>query len=355
MKILHIYKCFNDPPKGGVEQFIKQFSLVLKKNVKKNDIFVLGKINKSYSYANLYSENELLNIASCGIGGVSFFIKFYKLMKSYDIFIFHYPWPFGDLLSFLLILSKKNYFIYYHSDIVRQRFLKILYKPLEIFFLKNAKIIFTSSNNYLKSSLNLKKYSKKIKILPLFFSQDLNKKIKKRNLKSFSLQKKKYFVFVGSYRYYKGLEFLDKCVESFPDYKFIYIGSGIKKKILLKKNTLIFENVSDSKKYFLIKNSLGLILPSIARSEAFGYSLLEALNLSVPMISTNLGTGTSFVNKNNHTGLVIKPKSIYELKKAINFFIHNKQMLKNFVKNSKKHYYKEFNFKKIVKIFIDSV
>ena len=108
MKILHIYKCFNDPPKGGVEQFIKQFSLVLKKDVKKNDIFVLGKINKSYSYAKLYSENELFNIASCGIGGISFFIKFYKLMKSYDLFIFHYPWPFGDLLSFLLVLSKKN-------------------------------------------------------------------------------------------------------------------------------------------------------------------------------------------------------------------------------------------------------
>jgi rhamnosyl/mannosyltransferase len=48
------------------------------------------------------------------------------------------------------------------------------------------------------------------------------------------------------------------------------------------------------------------VLPSVERSEAFGLVLLEAMAAGVPVISTELGTGTSWVNQDGVTGRVVR-------------------------------------------------
>jgi len=58
-------------------------------------------------------------------------------------------------------------------------------------------------------------------------------------------------------------------------------------------------------------------LPSIAKSEAFGLVLLEAMAWGKPVISTELGTGTSFVNQDGITGFVVPPKNSQVLAQAI--------------------------------------
>ena len=56
----------------------------------------------------------------------------------------------------------------------------------------------------------------------------------------------------------------------------------------------------------LLELCLGVMLPSYLRSEAFGVSLLEGAVFSKPMISCEIGTGTSFVNIDKETGLVVR-------------------------------------------------
>ena len=54
-------------------------------------------------------------------------------------------------------------------------------------------------------------------------------------------------------------------------------------------------------------SSLALVLPSHLRAEAFGVALVEACRAGKPMITCELGTGTSFVNRNGVTGVVVPP------------------------------------------------
>ena len=59
------------------------------------------------------------------------------------------------------------------------------------------------------------------------------------------------------------------------------------------------------------------MLPSIARAEAFGAVLIEAMACGKPAVSTELGTGTSWVNRDGETGFVVPPADPAALAQAI--------------------------------------
>jgi glycosyltransferase involved in cell wall biosynthesis len=60
------------------------------------------------------------------------------------------------------------------------------------------------------------------------------------------------------------------------------------------------------------------VLPSTNRAEALGIVQLEAMACGMPVICTELGTGTSYVNRNEETGLVVPPNDPQALAAAIN-------------------------------------
>jgi glycosyltransferase involved in cell wall biosynthesis len=65
------------------------------------------------------------------------------------------------------------------------------------------------------------------------------------------------------------------------------------------------------------------VLPSHLRSEAFGLVQLEAMCCGKPVISTELGTGTSFVNIDGKTGITVNPGNSDSLSIAIQYLIDN--------------------------------
>ena len=63
------------------------------------------------------------------------------------------------------------------------------------------------------------------------------------------------------------------------------------------------------------------VLPASHPSEAFGLVQVEAMAAGLPVVCTELGTGTTYVNLDGVTGLVVPPRNPDALAGAINALI----------------------------------
>ena len=59
------------------------------------------------------------------------------------------------------------------------------------------------------------------------------------------------------------------------------------------------------------------LLPSSTEAEAFGLAMVEFMAAGLPVVSTELGTGTSYVNQHDQTGLIVPPRDPAALARAI--------------------------------------
>tara|TARA_B100001287_G_scaffold249664_1_gene229672 strand:+ start:355 stop:1455 length:1101 start_codon:yes stop_codon:yes gene_type:complete len=351
LRILHIYQKFSFTPSGGVEQAIKQYSFALHKYYQcQNTVLYLDSHPsvKKKDYLKAISTKQIGKIASCAIPNLSFFRKFKALQKDHEIILFHYPFPIQDLILVFGLINKP-YYIYYHSDIIKQKRLLKIYKPFRYLFFKFAKHIITSSENYLNSSIFLKKYKDKSTAIPLILNKEFLKVKKKKILF-------KFFLFIGQHRHYKNIENIIKAFQQLPNHKLIII--GIKKRqiinIEIPSNILLIDHVIDEEKYQYIQQCEAILLPSTNRAEAFGYTLLEGLLFKRPLISSQIKSGTTFINKHLKTGYVIKKyPTDKEIVKSIKFINNNNRLFKNSKNYDEQisHFRPEIISQKIIKLF----
>ncbi|MDE5022715.1 glycosyltransferase, partial [Francisella tularensis subsp. holarctica] len=88
------------------------------------------------------------------------------LAKQVDIIHYHVPYQYADLLQTIGRL-KKPYIVTYHSDIIKQKRLMMLYKPLMKRLLNGAKYILPTSPNYLENSETLREIKVPKTVIPM--------------------------------------------------------------------------------------------------------------------------------------------------------------------------------------------
>lgn len=158
-----------------------------------------------------------------------------------------------------------------------------------------------------------------------------------------------YFLFIGVLRYYKGLHSLVQAAAS-VNAKVVIAGSGPEEAVLreqahrLRASNVIFAGqVTDQEKVTLLRHCRALVLPSHLRSEAFGMVLVEAAMLGKPMISCEIGTGTSYVNAHNVTGFVVPPESPKSLSEAMQALLEDDSLAVSMGRAARLHYEKHFS------------
>lgn len=339
MKILQVYRTYFPDPPGGLQEAIRQICLMTMSHGVKNCIFTLSPNPKPKIIA--LPEGEIVRHrswfapASCDLGGVSALFSFKQLSSASNIILYHFPWPFADLLRFVADRSKPSILLY-HSDIVRQRWLGAIYAPLMWKTLRSMSIIITTSPTYARTSpvLSHPSIREKVRVIPLGIDENSYlQKADTRILTRFGLgHDKPFFLFIGVLRYYKGLHYLVAAAKNLGA-QIVIAGSGPEGDRLKKMaselgadNVIFTGRVTDAEKVALLQHCYAFVLPSHLRSEAFGMVLVEASMFEKPMITCEIGTGTSYVNAHNETGFVISPESSTALFDAMNSLLLDKAM-----------------------------
>ena len=327
MKVLHFFKTYWPDNFGGIERTIAS---IAKATAELGvDTTVLSLSSKpsqgSESFAGHRSVKARLDlhIASTGLSA-DVFAKFAREAARADVIHYHFPWPFMDLVHFAVRHHKPSV-VTYHSDIVKQRALKRLYTPLMGRFLTSVDRIVATSPIYAATSPVLPQFRNKTEIIPIGLDE---RTYPKPSLAAVDRWRQRFvrpfFLFAGVLRYYKGLDILIRSAEQVQA-DIVILGAGPMERELkrqaasLKATNIYFVGpVDELDKMALHAASQGFVFPSNQRSEAFGLSLLEAAMAAKPMISTELGTGTSYINIDQQTGIVVAPNDPDALAAAMN-------------------------------------
>ena len=346
MKVLHIYKDYYPPVMGGIEGHLNQVAHGLKEAGVDVEVLISNrnsKLERNKSNGVPITKVPQLGRISSAPLNPSLPYWIHRLGVQADILHFHFPNPTAEL-SYLCSGLKSNVVVSYHSDIVRQKIAGSLLTPLLNKFLMGAHTIIVASPNYRSSSKTLQKFRHKCKVIS--YGIELEKFVGDSDTfeKAADIRRKHcrpILLFVGQFRYYKGLHILIDAAERL-DCRVLLIGSGTLERQLrrqvarrgLDAKVIFLGQVSDAQRLVYLHACDIFVLPSIYRSEAFGISQLEAMSCGKPIISTELGTGTSFVNQHQQTGLVIAPNDVDALVKAVNMLINNPPQREKFGKAS---------------------
>ncbi len=333
MKVLHVYKSYYPDTVGGIEQVIAQLGTGLAALGDESRIFTLSADPQPRMLprpeGDVHRCRTTLEVASTPLS-VGAFGEFRRHVEWADIVHYQFPWPFADMLH-LTGGSTRASVVSYQSDIVRQKWLMHAYHPLMNRFLRSVSMVVATSPQYRASSEVLARIEpERLQVIPNGIDEASYPVPTEEQLAGWRTRVGEGFLlFVGVLRYYKGLETLLHAAKGFRG-QIVIAGSGPETARLEQhalreglSNVRFLGSVSDEAKMCLLRLARGFVFPSHLRSEAFGMSLVEAAMCGKPMITCEIGTGTSFINADGITGFTISPEDAQALRRVMHVLIED--------------------------------
>jgi mannosyltransferase C (fragment) len=348
-KILHISKYYY-PYYGGIEDVAQTIVRELKP-------FHTQKIicfnDRNITETDIVEDVEVYRIATVGTFFSQPIPKGYhtalkKLIKEFkpDYIHLHMPNPVVTLFLLNMDLSGSKLYIHWHADISGQKLLYSLYKDYEKKLLLRADKIIATSQIYLEHSEPLRNFLYKSVIVPNTineqkFSDKVDDADKIEQIRKLYGNKKILF-FVGRHVPYKGIEYLIEC-EKFVDDDCVFVVAGkgpltkrLKTQAAHSDRIKFIGKISDEELRLYLKASYLFLFPSINRSEAFGVALAEALYCGLPAVSFDIeGSGVTWVNKNNYSGVVVKNFDKQAFARTINELLKKEDLRAELSRNAK--------------------
>ena len=268
----------------------------------------------------------------------------------YDIIHIHHPDPMACLALFLSGY-KGRVILHWHSDILKQKLLLRLYRPLQRWLLRRAETIVGTTPVYIAGSPFLKQYRHKSVCLPIGVDRmqpDSNAVAAVRS----RYPGKKIVFSLGRLVPYKGYGFLiDAAGYLSDDYVILIGGTGslkdeLQKRIAdagLQEKVTLLGHVSsrDLPAYYGACDVF--CLSSIQKTEAFGIVQIEAMSCGKPVVATDIPqSGVPWVNAHGVSGLNVTPCNAKELAEAIKEVTEDKQRYSKYSSGAENRYYELF-------------
>lgn len=325
MRILHIYKDYY-PVLGGIENHVR--SLAEGQVAAGHDVAVLVTSLTNKSHVTILNGVKVIKagrVATIASTPLSLTLPIMMSRLKADIAHLHFPYPVGEVALWLAGRAKRTV-VTYHSDVVRQAGILRFYRPLMRYLLRRADRVIATSPHYVATSPYLTENKDRVTVIPLGI--ELAPFLADHSAASQALRQhygSPLLLFMGRLRYYKGLHVLLQAMPSLPEARLVVAGSGPMKtewqtlahNLGLGERVHFLGDVEDEEQPALYQAADVYVLPATHRSEAFGVALVEAMASGAPVVTTEIGTGTSYVNQDGVTGLIAPSENPAALAAAI--------------------------------------
>lgn len=245
-----------------------------------------------------------------------FYIRYFA---KFSDTVFHVHTPNPTMLLALMMTGKihRNLVITHHSDAIRQKVLKYLFRPIEHWIYSQAKVILTTSKAYQAGSKFLRLYEPKLDVLPLGLDLSTFENPSQSTLDRAQQIKAEHgdilWLAVGRMVYYKSFHIALAALRQVPG-KLLIVGTG---KLMADLQKTAYElnvadrvvwlgQTSDEELKAAYHAATALWFPSNIRSEAFGLVQVEAMASGCPTINCNIsGSGVPWVCRHEREGLTV--------------------------------------------------
>lgn len=326
MHILHVYKDYF-PVVGGIENHIRALAEAQARRGHTVTVLVTGRgpqtTEAEINGVRVIKAGRLATVASTPLSPD--FARRLAALRP-DLTHLQSPYPVGELAQWLAGRGRP-YVVSYQADVTRasQRLIMGLYGPLYRAILGGAARVLATTPNFARTSPYLRHVADRIRVVPL--GVDVNRFAPDGPaLVDAPADGAGTLLFVGQLRHYKGVDDLLRALPAVPGKpRLLIAGDGplraewqaLSASLGLAERVRFLGNVPDADLPALYRSADVFVLPSTSRAESFGTVLVEAMASGRPCLTTEIGTGTSYVVQDMLTGRVVPPRAPEALAAAL--------------------------------------
>lgn len=319
MRILHVYKDYF-PVLGGIENHIRALAEAQVRRGHTVTVLAASPDGRSHTTVRdgvrVVFAPRLATAASMPLSPG--FLSALRRLPA-DITHLHAPFPLGEVSQWLS--RRRPYIVTYHADVTRplQLLIMRLYGPLFRRILREAARVLPTSAAYAATSPYLRDIVGRCTVVPLGIDPAGFTPAPAPPAGPFTL------LFVGLMRHYKGVDVALRALAQVPGVRLRLAGEGPLRRewealagaLNLGERVEFLGRVPEADLPVLYRSAHAFVLPATSRAEAFGTVLLEAMASGLPCLTTEVGSGTSFVVQHEQTGLVVPARDPAALAAAI--------------------------------------
>lgn len=244
---------------------------------------------------------------------------------SAECVVLHEPNPIAGAALWLRNPARRL-IVWHHSDLLRPAWAPPTYGRIQRMLYRRADCVIVSSPALAAESA-LVQCARRVAVIPFgidvepYRRTDPVRTARVEQLRAASAGPR--LLFVGRLVYYKGVDVLIDAARRWPGAVWI-VGEGpLERELRARAEALgiadrvtFLGRLADDELQARYQAADVFVLPSVAKTEAFGIVQIEAMAAGLPVVSTRLPTGVPWVNQDGVTGVVVPPADVEALGEA---------------------------------------
>jgi rhamnosyl/mannosyltransferase len=277
----------------------------------------------------------------------------------FPVVLLHAPNPLVTValaLSFAARPKREKLLVWHHADALFdrawQRTVHAFYRLFERFVYRRADCFVAATPHHVTASPVLRAVGSRTRVIPYAVPDDWFAAQAEDAARADACRREmggRYLLFVGRLAAYKGL---DTLLEAAPalDAPVAIVGRGPLAPVLereiaargLRARVRLLGHVEDLRGWYA--GCEALVLPSSSALEAFGLVQVEAMAMTRPVVSSNLLTGVTWVNRDGETGLTFPVGDPAALAAACNRLLGDEDLRTRLGERAKARAAREFSY-----------